>query len=369
MSFMNPVTDIDQVALTRGIDNLLLTCVGLAAGQSLLLVQEPEDEKIYRSEVVEMIAVRARELGAQTTTQIYELITEPGHFPNALVNAMEQADHTVFMSRIGDHSRFIPLSGRSTKTQCYALDAHMLASHYAGACYKLMTQLHRKFEAELMAAKHWNISCALGTDLSGDFSWRSQQGGEDDDFSLQLFPVTTFKPVSCDNANGNVALSRWLMPGGVAKVEPAFLSFDGVVMATVEAGELTNFEGPEAAAKQLNDHSDHVANTLNINRNRVHSWHAGLNPHTFFDDCIVNDLKRWEGISFASPRYLHIHTCGDVPPAEITWSVFNPTVVIDGDTSWENGQFVWYQREDNRALIAQVAGAECLLELSSCIKV
>ena len=39
-------------------------------------------------------------------------------------------------------------------------------------------------------------------------------GGSDDEFSLSLFPVTTFKPVPCDTANGTVALSRWLVPDG-----------------------------------------------------------------------------------------------------------------------------------------------------------
>ena len=369
MLTLNLISTIDKGALTRGIDNLLLTCVGLKAGESILLVQEPDSEKMYLPEVAKVVATRAGELGAQATVQTYKLITEPGKFPDTLIDAMNQTDHTIFMSRIGDYSRFVPFSGRSTKTQCYALDTKMLASHYAGACYQLMTQLHQKLEAELMTAKHWQLGCALGTDLSGDFSWPSQQGGKDDDFSLELFPVTTFKPVPCDNASGQVALSRWLMPGGVAKVQPSHISFDGVVMAEVSEGELIRFAGPATAVKQLNDHCDFVASTLNINRNRVHSWHAGLNPHTFFDDCMTNDLERWEGISFASPRYLHVHTCGDVPPGEITWSVFNPTVVIDGETYWENGQCVWYQREDNKALIAEVVGAECLLELSSCIKV
>ena len=359
----------DQVSLLRGIDNLLLTCVGMQTGDSVLLVQEPRNERIYCTQLTEKIAARVRQLGAKATLQTYDLITEPGAFPAELIKAMEQADHTIFLSRIGDYSRFVPISGRSTKTQCYALDAQMLASHYAGACYKLMTRLHQKLEAELMAAKHWNFSCALGTDLSGEFCWPSQQGGEDDDFTLQLFPVTTFKPVPCNTANGQVALSRWLMPGGVAKVEPSHLHFEGVVMAKVEAGSVSGFEGPAKVVKQANAHYDFVADSLQINRNRVHSWHAGINPHTAFDGCMVEELPRWESISFASPRYLHIHTCGDVPPGEITWSVFNPTVKIDGETYWKNGQFVWYQREDNRALIEEVAGGECLLELSRCIKV
>ena len=369
MSVLNQPASIDPAALQRGIDNLLLTCVNLKHGESVLLVKEPDELPLYSSTICDLVAARVGELGGQATIEVYELITEAGNFPLELTLAIQRVDHTIFMSRIGDYSRFSPFSGRSTKTQCYALNEQMLVSHYAGTCYQLMTQLLKKFEAELMAAKEWQFSCALGTDLRGQFDWPSQAGGHDDDFSLELFPVTTFKPVPCNTANGIVALSRWLMPGSVAKVKPSHLDMDEVVMVKVNDGVIDHFEGSDEAVSAVNQHYDFVAETLGINRNRVHSWHAGLNPHTFFDGDMVTELERWEGTSFASPRYLHVHTCGDVPPGEITWSVFNPTVIIDGETYWENGQFVWYQREDNLALIREVAGAECLLEISRCIQV
>ena len=369
MSAIYQPTSINPEALQRGIDNLLITCVNVKQGESVLLVKEPDGLPMYSSTICDLVAARVDELGAHASIEAYELITEPSNFPLELTMAMERVDHTIFMSRIGDYSRFSPFTGRSTKTQCYALDEQMLASHYAGACYQLMTHLLKKFEAELMAAKDWQFTCELGTDLRGQFNWLSQAGGEDDEFSLELFPVTNFKPIPCDTANGTVALSRWLMPGGVAKVQPAELLMDEVVQAKVSNGVIDHFTGSGKSVCAVNQHYDFVAETLGINRNRVHSWHAGLNPHTFFNGDISTDLERWEGISFASPRYLHVHTCGDWAPCEVTWSVFNPTVIIDGQTYWENGQFVWYQREDNLALIKEVAGAECLLEMSSCIQV
>ena len=38
------------------------------------------------------------------------------------------------------------------------------------------------------------------------------------------------------------------------------------------------------------------------------------------------------------------------------------TFRVDGQIYWENGEFVWLRRQDNRELIARYPGAECLLE-------
>ncbi|MGI9336566.1 MAG: hypothetical protein ACR2RL_25730, partial [Gammaproteobacteria bacterium] len=170
-------------------------------------------------------------------------------------------------------------------------------------------------------------------------------------------------------ANGTVVISRWLMPGGAAKVQPATVSFEGHVTMRVRDGMLGAVDGPTASVCTVAQHYDLVANELGVTRNRVHSWHAGINPHTFFTGPVEDDLERWGAVSFSSPRYLHFHTCGDVPPGEIAWSVFNPTVWVDGEIYWHGGQFVWLEREDNRALIARYPGAECLLAESADIGV
>ncbi|MGB1010159.1 MAG: hypothetical protein ACPGVP_10570 [Thiolinea sp.] len=366
---MNPPPVIDPDALIRGIDNLLLTCMQLKAGETVLLVTEPEHELMYSRTIPYKVAARIQKLNAEVALYEHPLVSGVGDFSLELVAKMKRVDHVLFLSRIGDYSRFMPFSDSAKKTQCYALDEAMFASHYAGACYQLMTGLHQKLETELMQAKEWRIRCPLGTDLSGTFCWPSLQGGVDEDFSLNMFPVTTFKPIPCNTAHGRVALSRWLMPGAAVKVEPARIYLESTVMAEVQDGLIAEFTGTANDVQAVNEHYDRVANTLGINRNRVHSWHAGLNPHTFFTGCIVNDLDRWEGLSFASPRYLHLHTCGDIAPSEISWSVFNPTVEIDGETWWQDGQLVWYRRPDNMELIRPVAGGDCLLEPSQCIKV
>ena len=181
---------------------------------------------------------------------------------------------------------------------------------------------------------------------------------------MQLFPVTTFKPVPCNAANGSVALSRWLMPGAAAKVDPAIVEFSDVVHAVVNDGELTDLKGNAESVQRINNHYDLVSKTLGIRRNRIHSWHAGMNPRTFFHGNANTELDEWSAISFASPRYLHFHTCGDIPPGEIAWSIFNPSVWIDDELYWQNGELVWLQRQDNQLLIEKTVDAECLLENS-----
>ena len=277
---------------------------------------------------------------------------------------MAQVDHVVFLNRIGDYARFVPLSGDASKTICYALDADMLGSAFAGLHHGLMTSLLQRLEQELTAAGNWRVTCPLGTDIAGTFCWPSLAGEADDDFTITLFPVTTFKPVPCRTAEGSVAISRWVMPGGADKLGQPLVRFNGVVCVDVAQGMVRGIRGAGDGVDVVRNHYDWVSRKLRINRDRVHSWHAGINPQTAFASPADEDPVRWGGISFGSPRYLHFHTCGDVPPGEITWSLFNPSVWIDGEQYWRDGDFVWLQRADNRQLIARYPGAKCLLDAS-----
>ena len=69
----------------------------------------------------------------------------------------------------------------------------------------------------------------------------------------------------------------------------------------------------------------------------MHSWHAGIHPGTEYDKIIDNDPDQWSNSIFGSPRYLHFHTCGELPPGEICWMILNPTVKVDSKALWENG--------------------------------
>lgn len=344
----------------EGARNLLLGCVGVQPGERILIVCEEDHEQHYCSKMSAHVDRVARELGARPKCLATPVIDNPGAFPEELILQMSQAEHTVFLNRMADHARFIKIPGKSSKTICYALDEGLLGSAFATLPHKLMMSLLTRLERELDAAKQWRITCPLGSDAKGTFEWN---GDEDEDFTFGLFPVTTFKPVPCGTMSGKVALAHWLIPGGKANYEPAFLPISKPVMAHVEMGRLCELEGDPESVKPIEDHREMVAQKFGIDRDFVHSWHVGMNPHTFSDRPADEDLGRWGAISFASPRYLHFHTCGDYAPGEIAWSIFDPTVTIDGVDFWKDGEFVWLKRSDNAALISEFPGAECIYEM------
>ena len=344
-----------------GANNLLLNCLNVKAGDSVLLVLEPTEE-LYCHQVGAVFTECLNDLGANTTVVSPELISDPSDFPDAVATPMHNTDHTLFLSRVGDYVRFVSLPGSGSRATSYTLNVEMLAAPYATIDNRLLHQLQLKLEAELMDARHWQITCPLGTDLSGEFCWPSLTGGKDDDLTVTLFPVATFKPVPCDTARGRVALSRWLMPGGAARLDNADMTINGVVHAIVGNGSLLSFEGTESEVDKLDGHYDYISQSLEINRNRIHSWHAGINPQTWFNHSADEYLDQWSAISFGSPKYLHFHTCGDEPPGEVAWSVFNPTIKIDGEEYWHHGELVWLQRNDNRQLIDACDGAQPLLQ-------
>lgn len=346
-----------------GAYNLLSNCLSVKPGESVLLVVEQTDE-LYQWEVATSVEDCLNELGACTTLVSPALINDPVDFPEDIANQMKVSDHTLFLSRVGDYVRFVPLPGNGSRAISYTLNINMLAAPYATIDHQLMLQLQQKLESELMTARQWHIECPLGTDLQGVFCWPSLSGGNDDDLTAALFPVATFKPVPCNTASGQVALSRWLMPGGATKIDNALVAIENVTMAKVNNGYLESFTGPPAEVEKLNRHYDYISNTLGINRNRIHSWHAGINPQTFFDLPANDHLDLWCAVSFASPKYLHFHTCGDEPPGEVAWSVFDPTITIDETVFWDSGEFVWLHRKDNKALIDSYEGAELLLHPS-----
>lgn len=351
-----------------GAFNLLKNCLNVRSNNSVLLVLEPSDE-FYDSKVADVLKECLSELNTRVTVMEPQLISDPADFPSNVSDAMNHHDHTLFLSRIGDYVRFTALPGNSIPATSYTLSTDMLGAPYATVDYRLIQTLKHRLEDELMHANHWQLECPLGTDLSGKFCWPSLSGGQDDELTVSLFPVATFKPVPCNNANGQVALSRWLMPGGAAKLDNAELTIDGVVHAHVIDGNLQSFSGADTEVAKLNGHYDYISKSLGINRNRIHSWHAGINPQTRFDRSADDHLDLWSAISFGSPKYLHFHTCGDEPPGEIAWSVFDPTITIDGTVYWEHGEFVWLQREDNKALIGLTEEAHYLLEPSLSIGV
>jgi hypothetical protein len=350
--------------LQKGAQNLLLGCVGVKPGDEVLLVREDPGPGYYDAAAGDAVEAEARRLGAQ----VHSLWTAaplagPEQFPKVVAAAMEQVDHTIFFSRIGDQVRFSCLPGSCTCTMTYALDAGYLASDFCTLPHALMQEVLRHFEAELDRARDWRITCPQGTDVSGTIPPPAGDGQEITDFTLKLFPLGIFRPISCANMSGRVVLSNWLMATGTHGYEPQILLLDRPVATVIEAGRIVDFEGDEALCTKVRDHYARVAEIFDIDPQVVHSWHVGIHPKTYYDGAARDNIDRWGNVMFASPRYLHFHTCGDYAPGEIAWSVIDTTVTLDGTPYWQDGRFVFLDREEVRSLLADFPGCETDFEM------
>ena len=351
-------------ALQKGAQNLLLGCVGVAPGDQLLMVREDPGPGYYDAAAGDAVEAEARRLGAQ----VHSLWTAaplagPEDFPKVVAAAMVQVDHTIFFSRIGDQVRFSSLPGRGSCTMTYALDADYLASDFCTLPHALMQEVLRRFEAELDRAREWRITCPLGTDVAGAMPPPAASGEKATDFTLKLFPLAIFRPISCAAMSGRVVLANWLMATGTHGYETPILDLDRPLATVIEAGRIVAFEGEESLCARVREHYARVAGLFDIDPDVVHSWHVGIHPKTYYAGRARDNVDRWGNVMFASPRYLHFHTCGDYAPGEIAWSVIDATVTLDGTPYWQDGRFVFLERADIRALLADYPGCERAFEM------
>jgi hypothetical protein len=351
----NPLTESLPSDLEAGVANLLDTCVGLNDGDRFVLVAEAASQGYYDGIAAAAVADGARRRGAKVQTVRAPVLEDPSTIPREVLAAIDGADHTVFMARLGDQVRFRTLPGQGSKTMCYALDAGLLAAPFAGLNHKGMEILQNRLEAALLTARHCRIRCPLGTELEGSLT-APHQNAPNPSGSMRRFPVMTFQPVPADGLSGRVALARWLMGTGSRLYRPYSLTLRSVVFARVEGGRIVDFDGDAEQVARVKSHYDWVARRYGLDRDRVHSWHLGINPGTFCTEAPEHNLLRWGGIAFGAPRYLHFHTCGDEAPAEICWSVFDATVEIDGDAFWKDGRFRFSQRPEIQTALENYEG-------------
>ena len=369
MSARDTRTHPSEAELRAGARNMLLGCVGVEAGQEVLFVREDSRHGYFDDAAGDCVEEEARRLGARVHSIRTPTIDGPEDFPAPVAAAMGHVDHTIFFSRIGDQLRFRDLPGTGTKTMTYALDAGFLGSSFCTVPHGLMVAVLARFHALLDRGGEWRITCPLGTDVTGhceprgaDLAAADDDGG-DSGFTLVLFPVTIFRPVPCDTMSGRIVVERPLMATGTHAYEHGVLPLDGPVTIRVEDGRIAGFEGESGVVSKVRDHYERVAARMNLDRDAVHSWHTGINPKTFYPRPAEENIERWGGIVFASPRYTHFHTCGDTAPGEIALTLIDATITFGGETCWQDGRFVFLDRPDIRALLADYPGAEDAFEM------
>ncbi len=354
----------DTEAMRAGARNLLCNCAGVKPGQSVLFVCETPEAGYYDEASPDCVIGEAERLGAKALSIVSPLVANPDAFPQAIYCAMEDADHTIFFSRLGDQMRFGNLRDIQSVVMCYALDAEILGAPVCRVPYQLSVRVLAKLQAELDAARHWRVTCPLGTDVSGRSIPREPGKEAARGFSLRLFPLGPFCPIPCESMTGTL-VTQWLPPVVTRRYEPFGVGFESSVSIAVKAGRITGFDGEERAAAGARSHYERLAKMFSLtDPYTIFSWHGGANPQILYPRPAADDIERWNGVVHSHPRYTHFHSCGDTPPGEIAIAAIDPTIEFDGTLYWDNGRLVFLERADVREMLSEYPGFEDAFEMS-----
>lgn len=344
-----------QTAIKSGVDNLLSNCLEMQAGQSLAIIREPADLDYYSHTLPDIIAARAVERGIDVRLVDAPFRETIDKLPTNVAIAIERSNKSLFLARIGDQVRFSNLCSPGSTAMCYALDEETFGTDFCGADYRFFCALKQKINMAIFGGKQITIRCREGTYLVGNSPVVSEND-ENGDVSVKRFPMSVFQPVDASSFSGRIAISKWLTPTGSRFYQPASVLLDGVVFANVYKGRIVDFNGSQSDVEKVNSHYQYVAERYDIDRNIIHSWHAGIHPQNGYSRLAVDNLTRWSGSAFGNPRHLHLHTCGNYAPGEICISLFDPTIIVEDSVLWDRGRLLFADTPDIRNLMKDYPG-------------
>jgi hypothetical protein len=318
----------------EGALNLLRNCAGAKPGDSLLIAYEPPEHGYFDAEVVDVVARAAQVCGLSVETVDVGFNPDDPVMTPHLLERMAAADIILFLARLGDQLRFSQMPSEKTIVVSYALSRAAFGSGFANAHHGAFLAMKAAVNAALARARSLRVTCPLGTHIEGHPEMDLTSGG---DTTVLRFPMSVFTPVPAHSFSGRVAI-RFLTGTGSRYYQDYSPEFAAPVHALMQNGRLTGFEGATPDVARANAQYDRVAALFGIDRDVVHSWHAGIHPGCGYPWDMRENWERWGGAAFGNPRILHFHTCGAYAPGEISWNVIDPTIEVDGVPLWEAGR-------------------------------
>ena len=328
--------------IQEGINNLLFNAIKAKTGDRLLIIGEDGNEAHFDQNVCHLVAQTASENQLYADIIISKVGSSADDFPQNISQAMQAADHTIFFSRLGDQIRFCTTPGSGTKTMCYVLDSDYLASDFCRIPHQINQQIYDRLVNKISNSQQFQISCGQGTELYGELVDTTDRPTTDSlftEFSVNLFPLMIFEPVSCSRMSGKLVIKDWITSSSTIIYEDSVFFLEKPVSATIHNGMITNFDGDAEQCREIETHFLHVADLLGGDAMKVNSWHTGILPSTWYKGRAEDDLEKWGSVSFASPRITHFHACGN-DPGQIAFNLFDTTISFDNETLWKNGKFV-----------------------------
>lgn len=317
----------------RGAANLVDNCIGAVEGKHVLLVCEDSVFGWYDAEAPDLVQQQLLARGAIVTRMTVGLPTN--RIDLDVQDAMTTADTVVFFARLGDQGRFKPRYSAPHSVMSYALNAGMLGSGYGMLDHQIMCSFKDAIDRITLTAERITVTCPRGTRFEGSPGDSLRHGKE---VVVRRFPMGIPQPVLNDGFSGEVVLAHYLTPTGSKIYTPDTLKLRAPVTVRFEGNQIIGFSGPADVVAEVESHYQRIADTFGLDTWHVDSWHAGIHPLMAYDAPVARDPVRWSSTAFQHPRLLHFHTCGNVPPGEICWTVIDPTILIDGVALWQDGR-------------------------------
>ena len=344
----------DRAGARQGALNILRNCAHVAAGDRLLIVGENGGRAFFDPRVCEIVADVAASIGVDAEIVMAPETTGPNDFPVSISEAMRQADHTIFFARIGDQVRFMDLPGTGSKIMCYTHDVSYLDDDFSHVHYGLFLDVLEQLMDRIKAARQFRIVCPAGTELEGDLTPDAFVSGGSGtgaaEFTVKLFPVMIFPPLSCAAMSGRLWLGRWLTNTSTNVYDDSIVMMDSPVFAQVHNGMITRFEGDAEETGKIERHFKKFEDQIGDQAYAVNSWHTGIYPKTFYSRDPLANVEKWLDLVYGSPRITHFHVCGR-DPGEIAVSLYDATVFFDDEAYWKAGRFSFLDRPEVQRLL------------------
>lgn len=337
-------TSPDHDAIAAGARNLLVTGARVRHGGRLLIVTEPPGTGRYQDNLADPLVAEAERLGAQPKVLVLPLTAGPEDLPPPLQEALDQADHTVFLHRIGDQLRFRPVAGGGTKVISYALDEDYLAESFGRTPVAVFDEVMERILQVLRRAKRYTIVCANGSRAVMRVA-RARRISVTP-FSIGNFPTMIIPPISAEKLSGRLVLTHALTSTGIHDYPQSDLPLPTPITFHVDNGRVVDISGKAVLAATVDAHLTRVAKLFyGGDRGALFGWHTGINSTTFFRGDARTDADRWSNVAFGSPRYTHFHFCG-TEPGEVSGAIFDATIAFDDQVVWKDGRLALFSEAE-----------------------
>jgi hypothetical protein len=330
----------DQNAIAAGARNLLVAGAGVRRGGKVLIVTEPPGTGRYQDNLAEPLVAESERLGARAEVLVLPLTVGPEDLPPALRVALEQADHTVFLHRIGDQLRFRPVPGTGTKVISYTLDDDYLSQDFGRTPAAVFEEVLERVLKVLRRARRYTIVCANGS--RAIMRMPRARKIPVTPFSIGNFPTMIIPPISTERLSGRLVLTHALTSTGIHDYPGSELPLPTPITFHVDSGRIVDITGQTVLAATVDAHLTRVAKHFyGGDRGALFGWHTGINSTTFFRGNALTEADRWGNVAFGSPRYSHFHFCG-TEPGEVSGAIFDATIAFDDQIVWQDGRLALF---------------------------